>query len=111
MKMADMDEREYNRFQNLEAQAEKAYKDKQKSYRTEKIYKDGVGEFCKYLAVETKINKIENFKAKHVIVFVQQMQERGISPATQKNIWRNNSRFRREGRCDQRTIPTNKRLK
>ncbi len=108
--MADMDEREYNRFQNLEAQAEKAYKDKQKSYRTEKIYKDGVGEFCKYLAVETKINKIENFKAKHVIGFVQQMQERGISPATQKNYMAAIRDFAERVGVDQRTIPTNKRL-
>ena len=58
MKISDMDEREYNRFQNLESQKDKAYANKEKSFRTEAIYKDGMSQFCKHLAVEYKINNI-----------------------------------------------------
>lgn len=110
MKISNMDEREYNRFTNLQGQIEKVYKDKQKSFRTERIYKDGVGEFCKYLAVETKINKIENFKAKHIIGFVQQMQQNGLSPATQKNYMSAIRDFADRVGIDQRNIPSNQRL-
>ena len=110
MKISEMDEREYNRFQNLEGQADKAYKDKQKSYRTEAIYKDGMSEFCKYIATETKINNIENFKAKHVIGFVGEMQNKGLSPATQKNYMSAIRDFADRVGIDQRTIPSNKRL-
>lgn len=110
MKISEMDEREYNRFQNLEGQADKAYKDKQKSYRTEAIYKDGMSEFCKYIATETKINNIENFKAKHVIGFVGEMQNKGLSPATQKNYMSAIRNFTDRVGIDQRTIPSNKRL-
>lgn len=105
-----MDEREYNRFINLQGQIEKAYKYKEKSFRTEKIYKDGMEQFCKYIAVETKLNKLENFKAKHVIGFVQQLQEKGISPATQKNYLSAIRNFADRAGIDQRTIPTNARL-
>ena len=110
MKISDMDEREYNRFQNLEGQADKAYKDKQKSFRTEKIYKDGMSEFCKYLAVETKINNIENFKPKHVIGFVAEMQNNGLSPASQKNYMSAIRDFADREGIDQRNIPSNQRL-
>ena len=105
-----MDEREYNRFQNLEAQADKAYANKEKSFRTEAIYKDGMSEFCKYLAVETKINNIENFKPKHVIGFVSEMQNNGLSPATQKNYMAAIRNFADRVGIDQRNIPSNHRL-
>ena len=110
MKIKEMDEREYNRFQNLESQADKAYAQKEKSYRTEVIYKDGMSEFCKYLAVETKINNIENFKPKHVIGFVAEMQNNGLSPATQKNYMSAIRDFADRVGIDQRNIPSNKRL-
>ncbi len=110
MKISDMDEREYNRFQNLESQAGKAYANKEKSYRTEAIYKDGMSEFCKYLATETKINNVENFKAKHVIGFVGEMQNKGLSAATQKNYMSAIRDFADRVGMDQRNIPSNKRL-
>lgn len=110
MKIREMDEREYNRFQNLEGQADKAYKDKQKSFRTEKIYKDAMSEFCKHLAVEYKINNIENIKAKHVISFVAEMQQNGLSPTTQKNYMSAIRDFADRVGIDQRNIPSNQRL-
>ena len=110
MKISDMDEREYNRFQYLESQAGKAYANKEKSYRTEAIYKDGMSEFCKYLATETKINNVENFKAKHVIGFVGEMQNKGLSAATQKNYMSAIRDFADRVGMDQRNIPSNKRL-
>lgn len=110
MKIGDMNEREFNRFIMLQGQIDKAYKDKQKSYRTEAIYKDSMGEFAKYLATETQINKIENFKAKHVISFVAEMQQNGLSPATQKNYMAAIRDFADRVGIDQRTIPTNQRL-
>jgi len=110
MKINDMDEREYNRFQNLESQAGKAYANKEKSYRTEAIYKDSMSEFCKHLAVEYKINNIENIKAKHIISFVAEMQENGLSPATQKNYMSAIRDFSDRVGIDQRNIPTNQRL-
>ena len=110
MKIKEMDEREYNRFQNLESQADKAYANKEKSYRTEAIYKDGMSEFCKYLATETKINNVENFKAKHVIGFVGEMQNKGLSAATQKNYMSAIRDFADRVGMDQRNIPSNQRL-
>lgn len=110
MKIKEMDEREYNRFQNLESQADKAYANKEKSYRTEAIYKDGISQFCKHLAVEYKINNIENIKAKHIISFVGEMQNNGLSPATQKNYMAAIRDFSDRVGIDQRNIPTNQRL-
>ena len=110
MKINDMDEREYNRFQNLESQSGKAYVNKEKSYRTESIYKDAMSEFCKYLAVETKINNVENFKPKHIIGFVGEMQNNGLSPATQKNYMAAIRDFADRVGIDQRNIPSNQRL-
>lgn len=110
MKINDMDEREYNRFQNLESQADKAYANKEKSYRTESIYKDAMSEFCKHLAVEYKINNIENIKAKHIISFVGEMQQNGLSPATEKNYMSAIRDFADRVGIDQRNIPSNKRL-
>lgn len=110
MKIKEMDEREFNRFQNLESQADKAYANKEKSYRTEAIYKDGMSEFCKHLATEYKINNIENIKAKHVISFATEMQNQGLSPATQKNYMSAIRDFADRVGIDQRNIPTNQRL-
>lgn len=110
MKIKDMDEREFNRFENLSGQAHKAYENREHSFRTEANYKQGMSEFTKYLACETKINKLENFKAKHVIGFAEQMKEEGLSAATQKTYLSGIRDFANRAGIDQRTIPTNDRL-
>lgn len=110
MKIKDMDEREFNRFQNLSGQADKHYENREHSFRTEANYKQGMSEFTKYLAVETKINKIDNIKAKHIIGFAEQMKEEGLSAATQKTYLSGIRDFANRAGIDQRTIPTNDRL-
>lgn len=110
MKINEMDEREFNRFNNLFGQAEKIYADRTNSYRTEVAYKGGMEQFCKYLAVETKINNTDNFKAKHVIGFVQQMKAEGLSASTQKNYLAAIRDYADRAGIDQRTIPANSRL-
>ncbi len=110
MKISEMDEREFNRYNNLFGQAEKVYTDRINSYRTEVAYKGGMEQFCKYLAVETKINNIDNFKAKHVIDFVQQIKAEGLSASTQKNYLAAIRDYADRAGIDQRVIPANDRL-
>lgn len=110
MKISEMDEREFNRFNNLFGQTEKIYADRTNSYRTEVAYKGGMEQFCKYLAVETKINNIDNFKAKHVIGFVEHLKTEGLSASTQKNYLAAIRDYADRAGIDQRTIPGNDRL-
>ena len=110
MKISEMDEREFNRFQNLIGQTEKFYQNKEKSFRTEANYKTNMNEFCKYLATETKINNIDNIKAKHIIGFVDQMKSGGLSNSTQKIYLSAIRDFADRAKIDQRNIPTNNRL-
>lgn len=110
MKISDMDEREYNRFNNLNGQAEKAYGNRENSFRTEAGYKQGMEQFTKYLATETKINSIQNFKAKHVINFAEQMRAEGLSASTQKTYLSAIRNFADRIGMDQRNIPSNQRL-
>ena len=84
MKIGDMTEKEFGRFTNLGQQMNKTYKEKENSYKTEAGYKMGMEQFCKYLATNTSLNKIDNFKAREVIEFSQQMKAEGLSPSTQK---------------------------
>ncbi|WP_160692540.1 site-specific integrase [Clostridium sp. C2-6-12] len=110
MKISDMDEREFNRFQNLSRQAESAYKERIHSFRTEDNYRQGMGEFIKYLASETKLHKLENIKAKHLIGFADQLKENGISASTQKTYLCGIRDFADRFGIDQRNIPSNERL-
>lgn len=110
MKISDMDEREYNRFSNLDGQVQKAYQNRENSFRTEAGYKQGMEQFTKYLAVETKINNVENFKAKDIIGFANQMKEEGLSASTQKTYLSAIRDFADKIGMDQRNIPSNQRL-
>lgn len=110
MKIKGMDEREYNRFQMLSGQAEKAYETRQHSYRTEANYKQCMSAFTKYLAVESKLGNIENIKAKHVIGFSEKIKNKGLSASTQKTYLAAIRDFADRAGIDPRTIPSNSRL-
>lgn len=110
MKISDMDEKTFNRFSMLNGQAEKAYGERRHSFRTEANYKQGMSEFVKYLAVESKINKIENFKAKDILGFTENLKENGVSASTQKTYLSAIRDFADRSGIDSRRIPNNKRL-
>lgn len=110
MNLRDMDEREFNRFNNLFGQAEKIYGNREHSFRTEANYKQGMQQFCKFLASETKINNIKNFKPRDIFNFVDKMNEQGLSPSTQKNYLAAIRDFADRKGIDPRTIPNNDRL-
>ena len=110
MKISDMDEKTFNRFSMLNGQAEKVYGERRHSFRTEANYKQGMCEFVKYLAFESKINKIENFKAKDIFGFVENLKENGVSTSTQKTYLSAIRDFADRSGIDSRRIPNNKRL-
>lgn len=105
-----MTEKEYNRYSNLENQMQKTYDAKVNSYRTEADYKQGMQQFVKYLAAETKMNKIDNIKARDIIGFVAKMKEANLSAATQKTYLSAIRDFADRRGIDPRTIPSNNRL-
>lgn len=110
MKISDMDEKTFNRFSMLNGQAERIYGERRHSFRTEANYKQGMSEFVKYLAAESKINKIENFKAKDIFGFVENLKENGVSASTQKTYLSAIRDFADRSGIDSRRIPDNKRL-
>lgn len=68
---------------NLMAQAERIFSQtNQHSIKTRYRYLAAEERFAGFLAEEYKLQKISNVKARHLIDYVQHLQEKGLSPST-----------------------------
>ncbi len=72
-------------YQNLIAQLDcLAAHNRQGSYQTRRRYYEAMKRFCRFLAVEFHVERLANIAPKHIIAYVQTMQEQGKSAATIK---------------------------
>ena len=76
-------------YQTLIAQLGKtARHNRQGSFRTKERYYEAMKRFCRYLAEQYHLQKLENISGKHFTNYVLWMQESGKSASTVKPIWR-----------------------
>ncbi|MBE6091132.1 MAG: site-specific integrase [Clostridium beijerinckii] len=76
----NMDEKTENIYKNLCNQIEKVFSHtRQCSIKTRHRYMDGVKHFAKFLAEEFKKQNLNKIKSKHLLEYVEQMQEWGYS--------------------------------
>ncbi len=61
---------------------------RQGSFRTKERYYEAMKRFCRYLAEQYHLQKLENISGKHFTNYVLWMQESGKSASTVKPIWR-----------------------
>ena len=72
-------------YETLVAQLDKlARHNRQGSYRTKERYYEAFKRFCAFLADEYRVQKLANISGKHLVAYVERMQERGLSASTIK---------------------------
>ena len=72
-------------YETLVAQLDKlARHNRQGSYRTKERYYEACKRFCAFLADEYRLQKLANISGKHLVAYVERMQERGLSASTIK---------------------------
>ena len=72
-------------YETLVAQLDKlARHNRQGSYRTKERYYEAFKRFCAFLADEYRLQKLTNISGKHLVAYVERMQERGLSASTIK---------------------------
>jgi integrase len=57
---------------------------RQGSYRTRQRYYEAMQRFCRFLAATFRLQKLANISTKHVVAYVQDMQDRGLAASTIK---------------------------
>ena len=72
-------------YNSLVAQLDKlARHNRQGSCRTKERYYEAMKRFCAFLADEYRVQKLSNISGKHLVAYVERMQERGLSASTVK---------------------------
>ena len=72
-------------YNSLVAQLDKlARHNRQGSFRTKERYYEAMKRFCAFLADEYHLQKLSNISGKHLVAYVERMQERGLSASTVK---------------------------
>ena len=72
-------------YRSLVAQLDKlARHNRQGSFRTKARYYEAVKRFCAYLADEFHLQKLENLNGKHLVSYVEYLQEQHKSASTVK---------------------------
>ena len=72
-------------YNSLEAQLNKlARHNRQGSYRTKERYYMAMKRFCHFIAEEFHLQKLSNISSKHLVAYVNWMQEKGLSASTIK---------------------------
>ena len=72
-------------YRSLVAQLDKlARHNRQGSFRTKDRYYEAVKRFCAYLAEEYRLQKLENISGKHMVSYVEYLQEQHKSASTVK---------------------------
>ncbi len=72
-------------YETLVAQLDKlARHNRQGSFRTKERYYEAMKRFCAFLADEYRVQKLANISGKHLVAYVERMQERGLAASTVK---------------------------
>lgn len=72
-------------YLTLMAQVDKlARHNRQGSYRTKQRYYEAMQRFCKFLAEEFRLQKLVNMSGKHLVAYIQHLQESGRAASTIK---------------------------
>ena len=72
-------------YKGLVEQVDKiANHNNQGSYKTRQRYHEANKRFCGFLADEYRVQKLANISGKHLVAYVEHMQERGLSASTIK---------------------------
>jgi len=70
---------------NLLAQLNKLTRhNRQGSFKTRERYEESMKRFCRFLAEQYHLEKLENIAPKHILAYVLHMQHKNLSPATIK---------------------------
>jgi len=72
-------------YTNLLAQLKKLTRhNRQGSFKTRERYEESMKRFCRFLAENYRLEKLSNIAPKHLLAYVEHMQEKGLKPATIK---------------------------
>ena len=74
-----------NIYLNLLAQADKLFRhNRQGSYKTRERYYEAFKRFCYFLSEHYRLERLSNIAPKHIIAYVEYMQDKGLSASTVK---------------------------
>ncbi len=72
-------------LKNLLEQLDKLHRhNRQGSFKTKERYYEAMKRFCAFIALRFKLQKLSNISGKHIIAYVEDMQERGLAAGTIK---------------------------
>jgi len=72
-------------YESLVAQLDKVVRhNRQGSFRTRERYYEAMKRFCRFLAEEYRLQKLDNIAPKHIAAYVEYLQESGKAPSTIK---------------------------
>ena len=72
-------------YQNLRRQLDKLFRHvNQGSIETRYRYFEATDRFCQFVAERFRLQKLENVQGKHLVAYLQYMQEKGLSASTMK---------------------------